>query len=228
MSIRSLLVLLVVILAALAGCGPDRAADQPATKPKAGAGENEFAQMRRELALSADQEVAFSAKVAARDAALRAWREGPEGKRLEAARRERTAATDDAQRRALDAELTALNQAQWKVRTTYRAEVMQVLTADQQQAWAGARLGERLLSTYGRLGLDEAQQARVRAIASAAVASERADLVADPWLTTALEPARIAAEQRIEGEVLTDGQRATMAERRRQQTGATTNPPAGG
>ena len=189
-----------------------------ARKPKKGApAGNEFAQMRRELGLTPDQEVAFSAKVAARDAALQAWSDGPDGQRLEAARSERTAATDELTRRSLDAEITDLNQAQWKVRTTYRSEVMQVLTADQQRAWASARLGDRLLSTYGKLHLDDAQRARVRAIASAAVAADQPAVVGDPYLTTALDPARLAAEQRVEAEVLTDAQRVTLAERRKKK-----------
>ena len=95
-----------------------------------------------------------------------------------------------------------------------------MLTADQQQRWAGARLGERLLKAYGRLGLDDAQQVRVRALAGEAVALDLppGEVVRDPYLTTALEPARLAATLRIEAEVLTAAQQAVLAQPREQPT----------
>ena len=203
--------ILVAMLGALGGCG-GRSAKDTATPVGPVSSKHEFAQMRQDLNLTPDQEVAFSARVAAREAALRAWNDGPDGKRL--------AATDPIQRAQLDAELTRLNESQWKVRTAYRAEVLQVLTADQQQRWAGARLGERLLKAYGRLGLDDAQQAQVRALAGEAVALDLppGEVVRDPYLTTALEPARLAATLRIEAEVLTAAQQAVLAQPREQPT----------
>lgn len=219
MSNSAAALILVAMLGALGGCG-GRSAKDTTTPVGPVSSKREFAQMRQDLNLTPDQEVAFSARVAAREAALRAWNDGPDGKRLAAARSERTAATDPIQRAQLDAELTRLNESQWKVRSTYRAEVLQVLTADQQQRWAGARLGERLLNVYARLGLDDAQQVRVRAIADEAVALDLApgEVVRDPYLATVLEPARLAATLRIEAEVLTAAQQAVLAQPREQPT----------
>ena len=218
---RPAIPVLVALLVTLVGCGgKDRQEDYPVHGASAGSAsvtsDSEFARMRAELDLTADQEVAFSAKVAAREAAMRAWNNGPDGRRLAAARSERTSATDAATRANLDAELTRLNESQWKVRTAYRAEVLQVLTAEQQQHWAGARLGERLIKAYGGLELDQAQQARVRAIAAetSAAGLPAGSVVADPYLALVLEPARLAAEQRIESEVLSAAQQVTLAQRR--------------
>lgn len=235
MSMRSTVPVLLVLAAALAGCGggsrTDAAAaastkaaasgearkkEKKASKKKAKGTQDEFVQMRQELGLTPDQEVAFSARLAARNAAVQAWKDGPEGKRLAAARTERTAATDPAKQAALDAEITRLNQAHWKVRTDYRSQVMAVLTPDQQRRWAGTRLGDRLLKQYGKLDLDEGQQQRVRAIANDVVGAhlEAGALAADPYLSKTLGPASLAAEKRIEAEVLTEAQRKTLAERR--------------
>jgi len=237
MLLRSAVVVAIVI--ALAGCGGDRQptaaaaapAEAPATAPTPNASApaktdkrkkvkeqsvDEFAQMRAELGLSADQEVTFAAKLAARDAAVKAWSEGPDGTRLEAAKLERTAAKDEAKRAELDTEIKRLNEGHWKVRTTYRAEVLQVLTLDQQRRWAGTRLGDRMVKVYGNLTLDEAQQAGIRAIAGEATNATLAegDVPRDPYLAKVLDPARIEAERRIEAEVLTEAQRGLLAQRR--------------
>lgn len=185
-------------------------------EPKPLPAESEFVQMKRELAISGEQAQRFDAAVTKRDATVDGWFNGPEGKRLEEAKSERKDATDEARKAALDAELKKLNHQSWAVRAEGRRSVLAELTPQQRQTWAANRLTDRLLRTYGKSGLDEAQQGRVRAIATEETAKNVTPeaVLKDPYLTDALTPARVAAEARVEAEVMNDAQRAALAERR--------------
>jgi hypothetical protein len=199
--------LLMILLAMFPGCGGARPVPAP---------EGEFTQLRRDAGLRPEQEVALSARIAARDAALTAWHQGAQGRRLLAAKKERASTADPARQAALDAEIQELHQALWAVRRTYRSEILAVLDGDQQRRWAGARLGERLAQTYAALGLAEEQRARIAGIAGTAAAATIADgdVVRDPYLTSVLDPARLEAARLVEAEVLSAAQYRILADRR--------------
>jgi hypothetical protein len=179
---------------------------------------DEFERMIVAAGLQGERLAAFNARVQQRHERFQAWNDGPQGRRLAAAREEQKAATaakDEARASQLAAEVKTLDGEQFALRSRERAEVMLLLTHAERRAWAATVLTEAVLRAFSKAGLDQAQQTRVADLAKAAAPElDDATITADPYLRQTLREPRQRLEMAIESGVLTDEQRAAREARR--------------
>jgi Spy/CpxP family protein refolding chaperone len=193
-------------------------AEQPARQERpAEAKPDEFQQMITELNLQGEQLARFNARVEARQKAWAEYQAGDKAKQLaemRAALREARRARDEAKIAELENKIEAPGKQEWELRSKLRAEVMAVLTLDQQKKWAGYVLNGRVRPALRRAALTEEQARQVRALCDQAAAEfvKAGTVAADPYLT-GLSEVRASVLEKITAEVLTAGQREKIARR---------------
>jgi len=130
----------------------------------------EYAIMASELKLTAEQQAALTAKLAAREEAFAAWRKDNVAK-LEAAqealKKARESGDKEAAKKAAD-ELKTLSEGREKIATDVAAAIRAIFTPEQRQAWEGFSLYRQMLARYRKADLTEDQHKKVRELCDAA------------------------------------------------------------
>jgi Spy/CpxP family protein refolding chaperone len=188
-------------------------ADKPPKPPEPRV--SEFDQMITVCALKGEQLEKFEAQRQARDKAWADYQASDKAKQLSDLRTALSAAkkaneTDKVA--ALEKKIEPLAAAEWEYRSKLRANVMGVLTLDQQKQWAGFVLNARVLQAFRRTGLtdDQVKQVRVLCDKAAAAAIKEDTVSSDPYLQT-LSEAQASVIEEIKAKVLTAEQRDKMA-----------------
>jgi Spy/CpxP family protein refolding chaperone len=220
---------LIAGMAVLTGCASTSTETKPATVvPAPVAGKkaekppkppepkvSEFDQMITVCALKGEQLEKFETQRKARDKAWADYQASDKTKQLSELRAELSAAkkaNETEKVAALQKKIEPLAAAEWEYRSKLRANVMGVLTLDQQKQWAGFVLNDRVLRTFRRTGLTDEQLKQVRVLCdkAAAAAIKENTVSSDPYLLT-LSEAQASVIEEIKAKVLTAEQRDKMA-----------------
>lgn len=130
----------------------------------------EYAIMAGELKLTAEQQAAVAAKLAAREEASAAWRKDNVAK-LETAqetlKKAKESGDKEAAKKAAD-ELKTLSEGREKIAADTAAAIRAIFTPEQQQAWEGFSLYRQAMARYRKAELTEDQHKKVRELCDAA------------------------------------------------------------
>ncbi len=177
-----------------------------------------YDQLVRECKLTEDQQAAVKEKIKALDDALAAWDTGNAEKvqaAKDAAREAKTKEDDEAKKKAAE-QGKALKTARAEVAAGPTKAIFEVLTKDQQKAWAGYELYQSIAGRYRRVEITEEQQAKIKA-ACAIAHEEIAAAEAEDDTKTAKDLAK-RLRWGVEVFVLTDDQRGTIRAPREKKT----------
>jgi hypothetical protein len=169
-----------------------------------------YDQLVRECKLTEDQQATVKEKIKALDDALAAWdTENAEKVQAakDAAKGARTKEDDEAKKKAAE-QSRALRDARAEVAVEPTKAVFDILTKEQQQAWAGYELYQSIAGRYRRVEITEEQQAKIKA-ACAVAQEEIAAAEAEDDTKTAKDLVK-RLRWGVEVFVLTDDQRGTM------------------
>jgi hypothetical protein len=211
LAVASLLVMSISCAAAPRATAVGAASAAPATTQAI----DEFKQMETVCKIEGDALAKFRAATAQRHQKFAAWQETDKGKKLaqlRAARDEAKKAKDDAKLTAAEAALEPLAKEEQEFRSKIRADVMALLSLDQQRAWAAYVLNGLAMKSLGKAQLTDDQKEQVLALcrepASKYVAADT--IARDPYLSGLKEfsPQVVAAARE---KVLTAEQREKTA-----------------
>lgn len=185
--------------------GPNNAAKAPTTQVKEGL-TGEYAIMAEELALSDAQKNQLREKIAAKEAAIKAWSDANRRRQneLKKSADEAQANKDADKAKEFGNALKQLEGERDAVIAKADAEIDAVLTPDQRQKWEGVRAFRAVSARLKKVELTDAQTQEIKARCVAASTA----------LATSDRKARMTAMQSlmnsIDKEVLTDAQREKM------------------
>jgi hypothetical protein len=178
---------------------------------------DEFEEMITMFKLQGPQLEQMRSKMKARTEALAAWDQTEKGKQKKQQDEElaQAKAGDDAAKlQAAQEKAKPLADEHWELRKKLRADVMSVLTLEQQRAWAGHMLWgpRKLFQSFRRAGLTEEQTQKAIAVCAevAAEVVKEGTVAKDPYLMV-LNEVKEKAFSAVKDKVLTDEQRAQAA-----------------
>jgi len=207
-----LLGLAVVVLVASPILAAEKAAKGRKSKGDPDALRGEYAIMAGQCELTDAQKADLKAKVKARKEAQKAWMEvnGDKANALrEAHKKAREAKDADAVKKARD-DLKALDAGRRKIDADTMTAIYAILTPEQKAKWKAFQTYRTLMRRYKRLNPTEAQTAKIREAAAAAVKDLSAAAGDDKESRKKRAEADKKLRQTIEEDVLTAAQREAL------------------